>query len=183
MFNLCRIIARLVLLTAVAGCSASTASRSTIGPSSMGIPPWYLRPPAPEGQYVAVATAEARDAEASRQTATIAGRRQLRQQLEANYEELAGKLRTELGAAGSDIVELFLTSSRAVSAELAASVPVKQVAIESTMNPRAYVLIELRVADVHRALLGKLATPSGMADRFRMTQTFKIISEQLAPTS
>ena len=183
MSNPFRILACTALLTAVAGCSTSVSSRPRVGPSSIGIPPWYLRPPTPAGQYVAVATAEARDAEAARQTATVAGRRQLRQQLEANYEELAGKLRTELGAAGSDIVELFLTSSRAVSAELAASVPVKEVAIASTMNPRAYVLIEVRVADAHRALLGKLATPAGIADRFQKTRTFKIISEQLAPAS
>ncbi|MEN9509593.1 MAG: hypothetical protein RLZZ621_2156 [Gemmatimonadota bacterium] len=177
-----------VLRAAVLGVAMFTAAACKSAPKSTPetravvstIPDWFAKPPVADDRFFGVATSESRDMQLAVDKATAASRAQIAQQLEVKFGGVSKRFQEETGAGNSELLDQFTQTYKLVSSQTLNGARAKeQKVIPGEGTYRAYVLMEMPVGEANKALMAKLAAQQALYTRFRATQAFKDLNEEL----
>ena len=175
-----RSAAVLGMALAIAACKSAPKSTPETRATVSTVPDWFTKPPAADDRFYAVATAESRDMQLAIEKAAAASRGQLAQQMEVKYGGVAKRFQEEVGATNSELLDQFTTAYKLVSSQsLTGSRAKEQKVVPGDGTYRAYVLMEMPVGEANKALMAKLASQQALYTRFRSTQAFKELNEEL----
>ena len=169
---------RLVLVLAsgiLLGC-ASTPKKAV-----ENIPDWYLNPPSDPSYLFAAATATSRSMQLAVDKARTQAQAALAQQLEARLGNLTKQFQEETGMGeDSELLQQFSSATKVVTKQTltGARVDQKQLTPEKGIY-RAYVLMSLPIGSANKLLMDKIKANQSLYTRFRATQAFKELNEEL----
>jgi hypothetical protein len=144
------------------------------------IPDWFSKPPVADDRFYGVATSESRDMQLAVDKATAASRAQIAQQLETKYGGIVKRFQEETGTGNSELVDQFTQVYKLVSSQTLNGARAKeQKVLPGEGVYRAYVLMEMPVGEASKALMAKLSAQQALYTRFRATQGFKELNEEL----
>ncbi|MBM3907624.1 MAG: LPP20 family lipoprotein [Gemmatimonadetes bacterium] len=171
-----------VLLALFAACGkphvkSTPETRGVVGAA----PKWYTTPPRADDIFFGVATAESKDMQLAAEKAQMAARAQIAQQMTVKLGAFAKRFQEEVGqGASAELLDQFTTASKAVvSEELVGSRVKEQELVPGEDVYRAFVLMELPVGAANKALRDKLAAQQALYTRFRATQAFKEMNDEI----
>ena len=175
------IIAILLLsLTAllIAGCGGSKGMQ---GASEGDIPDWYNNHPQDPNYFYAANTATSQDLQLAVDKATTAGRTEIGRMVETKVSDLQKKFDEETGV-GKDaqLLQQFTEAGKTVvSTSLSGSQIAKQKQFKDGDIWRAYVLVQYPVGAANEALQQQIKNNEQMYTRFRASQTFKDLDDEV----
>lgn len=144
------------------------------------IPDWFSKPPLADDKFFGVATSESRDMQLAVDKAVAASRAQIAQQLEVKFGGVAKRFQEETGAGNSELLDQFTQTYKLVSSQTLNGARAKeQKVIPGEGTYRAYVLLEMPIGEANKALMAKLSSQQALYTRFRATQAFKEMNEEL----
>ena len=164
-------------LALVAGC-ASTAPKK-----ERGLPSWYETPPAgDESHLFAVAVAESRDMGVAVKKAKTNARADLAQQMGTKVQNLERLFEEEVGTdAESELLEQFTSVTKVVTSETLHGIQEKEKEIQNLEDGtiRVYVQMSLPIGAANHALMAKLKANEHLYTRFRATQAFDELNDEI----
>lgn len=164
-----------------AGCKAPLKSTPETRAVVSSAPSWYTSPPTSNDYLYGAVTTESRDMQLAVDKAQAAGRAQIAQQLEIKFGGLTKRFQEETGlGAQSELLDQFSqTYKLVVSQELIGIRAKEQKVIPGDGVFRAYMLMQLPLGEANKALMTKLAAQQALYTRFRATQAFKDMNEEI----
>lgn len=144
-------------------------------------PKWYSSPPRSDDAFFGVATAESKDMQVSVDKAQAAARASLAQQMETKFSGLQKRFSEEVGQSGSaEFLDQFTSAYKLVTSQELTGTRVKeQETLPGEGIYRTFVMMELPIGPANKALRDKLASQQALYTRFRATQAFKDLNEEI----
>lgn len=145
------------------------------------IPDWFLDPPEDPNYLYATGTAKSRDIQDAITDAKSVARLEIVNQIQTKVSGLFKRFREEVGA-GEDTELLSSTKSisKSVASELLTmSTSAKRDIRKEGIHYRAYVMMEMPIGETNTALVTKIKANRGMYTRFRASQAFKELEEEV----
>ena len=113
--------------------------------------------------------------------ATAASRAQIAQQIDTKFGGMAKRFQEEVGlGTQAELLDQFTQSYKFVTSQsMNGSKMKEQKVIPGEGTYRAYVLTELPIGEANKALMAKLAAQNALYTRFRASQAFKELDDEL----
>lgn len=161
--------------------SCGGGKASTVPGSDIVAPDWYLNPPEDPNFLMAVSTATSQDMQLAIDKAKNQARADIAQQLEVKMKGLEKNFREEVGTGEeTQLLSQFTSVTKSVVSNVLRGVKVKQQQIKKEGNVfRAYVLMEMPIGAASEDLLNKIKKQQEMYTRFRATQAFKELEDEV----
>ncbi|MFQ6042628.1 MAG: LPP20 family lipoprotein [Candidatus Poribacteria bacterium] len=181
------IIALLGLIILWTGCGSGKQAGMTEIPvekkaeGNILVPDWFLNPPEDPNYLYSPATATSKDLQLAIDTAKHQGQVDITQQLETKVSALFKRFREEAGVGeDSEMLALTTSASKAVVSETINGCKAsKQDVKKEGAVYRAYVLMEMPIGEANAALMAKIKANKNMYTRFRATQAFDELNEEV----
>jgi len=144
-------------------------------------PDWYLDLPQDPNYIFASASSTSRDMQIAINKAQSDGRNEIAQQLELRMSGLTKRFQEEVGLGeDSELLEQFTNTYKAVVDQvLVGTRPAQREVIPEGNIYRAYVLMEMPIGEANQALMERIRSNQNMYTRFRATEAFKELDEEL----
>jgi hypothetical protein len=164
------------MLSFLIGCGASTNTTS-----EGDIPAWYLQEPNNPDYLFAAASATSKDLQLAIDKATTDARANIAQQVQLKLEGLQKSFTEEVGTGeNANLLEQFTTATKTVVAtELTGSQVEKKEVIQDGDLFRSYILVKYPIGAAGQALLGQLKNKEELYTRFRSSQAYKELEEEI----
>lgn len=145
------------------------------------IPEWFLTPPEDASYLYGVATATSKDMQLAIDKATTDARTKVAQQIEIKMQGLQKKFDEEVGAnENTTLLQQFTQATKTVVNQSLTGSKVKEKKLyQDGKNWRAYVLVEYPIGAANTALMQQLQKQEELYTRFRSSQTFKELEEEM----
>ena len=175
-------VALTVLL--LSGCGGSGQTTLTPTPSEEtveNVPDWFLSPPEDPNYLFGSGTATSRSMQMAVDKATTAARGNIASTLESKFEGLTKRFQEEVGEASeSQMLTQFTQAQKEVVSQVLRGVSTREREIkkEETIY-RAYVLMNMPVGQAAAELMSKISENEEMYTRFRATQAFDELEEEV----
>jgi hypothetical protein len=168
----------IVLSVMLFGCSSEQSLQST---AAGNIPDWYMSVPKDPNFIYAAKTATSQDMQLAFDKATTDARVEIGRQVELKVEGLQKRFQEETGTnADAQLLDQFTQANKTVvSTSLSGSRITKQKQLKDGEIWRAYVLVEYPVGAANEAFLQQVKKNEQMYTRFRATQTFKELEDEV----
>ncbi|RKY57107.1 MAG: hypothetical protein DRP94_09675 [Candidatus Latescibacterota bacterium] len=144
-------------------------------------PEWFSNPPQDPDFLYATATAVSRDLQLALNKAKTEARAELASQLEVRMQGLRKKFDEEVGL-GEDaqLLSMYTQATKEVISQvMVGSRIAKQYTKKEGTGWRACVLMELPIGAANKALVDRIKANEQMYTRFRASQTFKELEEEV----
>lgn len=164
-----------------AGCSGKNPPEESTPTTEINVPIWYNNPPEDPNYLYSPTTALSRDLQHSVNTAKEEGRADIARQMRTKIEGMFKRFREETGfGEDAEFLEMETDVSKSVVSETLVGCKAKQQKIlkENTLY-RAYVLMELPIGAANQALLSKIKENERMYTRYRATQAFDELEQEV----
>ena len=179
------IIAALSLVILWAGCGGKKLERIKIDERQkdepLSVPEWFLNPPEDPNYFYSPATATSKDLQLAIDTAKHQGQVDITQQLQTKVSGMFKRFREEVGAGeDAELIAQTTSASKAIVSETinGCKASKQEVKKEGTVY-RAYVLMEMPIGEANAALMAKIKANKNMYTRFRSTQAFDELNEEV----
>ena len=176
-----------VVLALTLGACAGSSTNTDLTPSPTeatleNMPAWYSSPPADSNYLFGLATATSRDLQLAVDKAKAAGRNDIAQQLNLRFSSLAKRFQEEVGIEeDSELLDQFTQAYKAVTDEVLVGTRARQQDVQAEGSVyRAYVLMDMPVGAASEALLARLRAREQAYTRFRSTQVFEELEQEVA---
>jgi hypothetical protein len=149
--------------------------------NKLKVPEWFTNVPEDPNYLYSSATAESRDLQHAVNTAKEEGRADIARQMRTKISGLFKRFREETGV-GEDAEFLAMETdvSKSVVSETLVGCKTKyQDVLKEGTGYRAYVLMELPIGVANEALLAKIKENQQMYTRFRASQAFNELEEEV----
>ena len=168
----------MVLSVLLFGCSSEQSLQST---DAGNIPDWYMSVPKDPNFIYAAKTATSQDMQLAFDKATTDARAEIGRQVELKVEGLQKRFQEETGTnTDAQLLDQFTQANKTVvSTSLSGSRITKQKQLKDGEIWRAYVLVEYPVGAANEAFLQQVKKNEQMYTRFRATQTFKELEDEV----
>lgn len=169
----------LVLLASFFGCA--TAPKGLQTASEGEIPEWYTTPPTAADYLYAANTATSQDMQIAVEKALAGARTEIGRQVELRIQGLQKRFDEEVGV-GQDaqLLQQFTQASKTVvSTSISGSRAKEQKIFKDAEIYRAYVLADYPIGAANQAFLEQLKKNEQMYTRFRSSETFKELNEEV----
>ncbi len=178
MKKLSSILAILILSFMFIKCGGSQPLPET---DKMDIPEWFLNPPADPSYFYGTATATSKDMQLAIDKATTDARAKVAQQIEMKIQGIQKKFDEEVGAGeNTTLLQQFTQATKTVVNQSLTGSKVKEKKLfQDGKNWRAYVLVEYPIGAANTALMQQLQKQEELYTRFRSSQTFKELDEEM----
>ncbi len=145
------------------------------------IPEWFLNPPTDANSFYAVSTATSKDMQLAIDKATTDARAKIAQQVEIKIQGLQKKFDEEVGSGeNTTLLQQFTQATKTVVNTSLTGSKVKDKKIyQDGKNWRAYILLEYPIGAANTALMQQLQKQEELYTRFRSSQTFKELDEEM----
>ncbi len=145
------------------------------------IPDWFLTPPEDPNYFYGVATSTSKDMQLAIDKATTDARAKVAQQVEIKIQGLQKKFDEEVGTGeNTTILQQFTQATKTVvNTSLTGSKVKEKKLYQDGKNWRAYILLEYPVGAANTALMQQLQKQEELYTRFRSSQTFKELDEEM----
>ena len=169
------------IAVAAGGCRANLKSTPETRALVATTPDWYTNPPKSDTYMYEAQTAESKDMQLAVDKARAAGRAQIAQQLEVKFGGIAKRFQEETGLGNhAELLDQFNQTYKLVaSQEMNGTRAKEQKVIPGDGVYRVYVLMEMPIGEANKALMAKLAAQQALYTRFRATQAFKDLNDEL----
>ncbi len=167
-----------VLGAAIVGCGGSQSLQSA---GTGDIPDWYTNVPQDPSYLFAANTQTSQDMQLATDKATEAARADIARQLQVKIEGLQKRFNQETGT-GNDaqLLQMFTQAEKTVVDETLTGSKVKNQKIVRDGNLwRSYVLVEYPIGAANEALMQQIKNNNQMYTRFRASQTFKELQDEV----
>lgn len=174
------------LLTGIWSCGGGPKQTNLTPPPSRDVvrnaPGWYRDPPSDPDFLLGVSTATSRDMQLAVNKAQAEGRNQIAQQLDVRFGSLAKRFQEEVGIGNdSELLDEFTQAYKAVSSEVLTGSRMRDQEIQTEGDVyRVYALMEMPIGAANEALLAKIRTREHLYTRFRGSEAFKELEEEIA---
>ena len=167
------------LALALFGCGGG--SKSMQSADTGDIPDWFKDIPKDPNYFFATNTQVSQDLQLAIDKATQGARTEIGRMVETKISGLQKRFTEETGTAGNaQLLDMFTQASKTiVSTSLSGSRASKQKHVKDGENWRAYVLVEYPVGAANEALMQQIKNNEQMYTRFRASQTFKELDEEV----
>lgn len=176
--------AALIVLALTVACGGPTTYN--LAPASTestvkSAPKWFLEPPQQEDRLTAASTATSRDLQIAVDKALTQAQADIAQQLGTRLMDLTNRFQEEAGVGeSSTLLSQFSSATKAVTDETLAGVRTRRTRVRAEGDVyRAYVLVELPLAETKRLLLGRLQGEQALYSRFRATEAYADLDEEV----
>ncbi len=168
----------LVVLVGFWGCSGSSKLAST-GPGN--IPEWFSTPPTDPNFLFATATGASQDMQLAIDKASTDARAEIGREIQTRIMGLQKKFDEEVGISDNPkLLQQFTQASKTVvSTSLSGSTILKKQIKKEGTNWRAYVLMQYPLGAAQEAFLKQIKKNNEMYTRFRASQTFKELDDEV----
>jgi len=169
------VVLALLVLFILGGCAG------TKGGSSSPCPEWFTRLPEDPNYLFAAATATSRDLQLAINKAETEGRRKIASTMEVRIKGLTKKFDEEVGL-GEDaelLASYTQVTKEVISQTLTGSRAKEQSTNKEGTGWRACVLMEMPIGAANAALVDRIKANEKMYTRFRASQTFKELEEEV----
>lgn len=160
---------------------AVTIPQETKVGSEVQVPEWFSEPPQDPNYLYAAATRTAKDLGMAVKFATQDARTEVARQLEVKVMGMMKSFQEQVGL-GEDaefLSQMTDVSKSVVSESLKGSKAIKQKTYKEPAEYRAYVLVELPIGMANAVLLQKIRDNQNLYTRFRASQAFKELEEEI----
>lgn len=167
-----------VLGAAIVGCGGSQSLQSA---GTGDIPDWYTSVPQDPNYLFAANSQTSQDMQLATDKATEAARADIARQLQVKIEGLQKRFNEETGT-GNDaqLLQMFTQAEKTVVDETLTGSKVKNQKIVRDGNLwRSYVLVEYPIGAANEALMQQIKNNNQMYTRFRASQTFKELQDEV----
>ena len=167
-----------VLGAAIIGCGGSQSLQSA---GTGDIPDWYTNVPQDPNYLFAANSQTSQDMQLATDKATEAARADVARQLQVKIEGLQKRFNQETGT-GNDaqLLQMFTQAEKTVVDETLTGSKVKNQKIVRDGNLwRSYVLVEYPIGAANEALMQQIKNNNQMYTRFRASQTFKELQDEV----
>jgi hypothetical protein len=176
----CKFIASLTVVVSMflAGCSSSRGLQSA---DEGDVPDWYVNVPQDPNYLFAANSQTSQDMQMATDKAVSAGRAEIGRQLDVRIQGLQKRFAEETGT-GSDsqLLQMFTQAEKTVVSTTLNGSRVKDQKIVKDGNLwRSYVLIEYPMGAANEALMNQIKNNDQMYTRFRASQTFKELDDEV----
>jgi hypothetical protein len=151
------------------------------GEGNISVPDWFLNPPEDPNYLYSPTTATSKDMQLAIDTAKHQGQVDISQQLQTKVSGMFKRFREEAGVGeDSDMLALTTSASKSVVSETinGCKASKQEVKKEGTIY-RAYILMEMPIGAANAAMMAKVKENKHMYDRFRATQAFDELNEEV----
>ena len=151
------------------------------GEEAISVLEWFLNPPEDPNYLYSPATATSKDLQLAINTAKHQGQVDITQQLQTKVSGMFKRFREEVGAGeDAELIAQTTSASKAIVSETISGCKAskQEVKKEGTLF-RAYVLMEMPIGASYTDMMGKIKSNQHMYDRFRATQTFDELNEEV----
>lgn len=167
-----------VSLLAIAGCGGGTKAPVTDpADTTASWPTWYSNPPRDADFHLAAATATSKDPQLAVDKAELDAQARLATEVKAEFQVMMTRFLEEVGS-GED-AQLLDKTSRATKRTADEALDGSRIREQQTLREgniwRAFVLVEVPVAEAQKALLGGITSDEEMYTRFRESQAFQAL--------
>lgn len=168
-------------MTVTAGCKSTIKSTPETRAVVATAPNWYTTPPTSDKYFYGAVTTESQDMQLAIDKAHAAGRAQIAQQIEVKFSGLSKRFQEETGLGNtSELLDQFAqTYKLVISQEMNGTRAKEQKVIPGEGMYRAYVLMEMPIGEANKALLAKLSAQQALYTRFRATQAYKEMNDEV----
>lgn len=168
----------LILVLAVFGCGGSKALQTT---SEGEVPDWFSTIPQDPNFLFAANTATSQDLQLAIDKAVTAARAEIGRQMEVRIKSLQKRFDEEVGfGEDAQLLQQFTSATKTVvSASLTGSRTKYQKQVKDGNRWRSYVLVEYPIGAANEALLQQLKKNNQTYTRFRASETFKELEEEV----
>jgi len=170
-----------ILLAAViaAGCAGSKGLHEA---GAADIPEWFTNNPQDPNYLFSAKTATSRDMQMSIDAAVQAARTEIGRQTEVKISSIQKRFQEEVGIGEeSELMQQFTQASKTVvSTSLSGSRVRHQKVKKDGSLWRSYVLVEYPLGAANQALMQQLKSNREMYTRFRATEAFQELSDEVA---
>ena len=165
------------------GCGHKTVTTGQLAPTTnaLNVPEWFTNVPEDPNYLYAPVTAESRDLQHAVNTAKEEGRADIARQMRVKISGMFKRFREETGV-GEDAEFLGMETdvSKSIVSETLVGCKTKyQEILREGTGYRAYVLMELPIGAANEALLSKIKENKRMYTRFRASQAFDELEEEV----
>lgn len=166
------------LTLAIAGCANKTTLQTA---KPCDIPEWYTQIPKDPDYLFGVATAASQDMQLAADKAATSARAEIGRQAEVRVQSLQKRFDEEVGLAeDSQLLQHFeAVTKTVVSTSLSGSRLREQTPCRDGAVWRTYVLMEYPIGAANQALLEQLRQNSLMYTRFRSSQAFQELEDEV----
>ena len=167
-----------VLGSAIIGCGGSQSLQSA---GTGDIPDWYMKVPQDSIYLLSPNSQASQDMQLAVDKAMAGGRADIGRQLEVKIEGLQKRFTEETGT-GNDaqLLQMFTEAEKTVvSTTLNGSKAKNQKIVKDGDLWRAYVLVEYPIGAANEALLQQIKNNEQMYTRFRATETYKELQDEV----
>ena len=160
------------------GCGGSKPMQAT---DAGNVPDWFTNVPKDPNFIYAPNTAVSQDLQLAIDKATTGARAEIGRQVETKIEALQKRFQEETGtSADAQLLDQFTQASKTVvSTTLSGSKVSKQQQLKDGEQWRAYVLVEYPIGAANEAYMQQIKKNEQMYTRFRATQTFKDLDDEV----
>lgn len=182
----------LLLSIIILGCGGkekTPAAQPVVSPANtpegmeVQVPDWFAKPPSDPNYLYAPATFKATDMGLSIEHAMQAGRDELARQIAVRVTNMMKRYQEETGGdeESAEFLSTVSTVSKSIADEVISGSSCKERKIykEGARSFRAYALMELPIGSMNAALLEKVKENKNMYTRFRASQAFQELEEEV----
>ncbi|MBZ0266266.1 hypothetical protein K8I28_16535 [bacterium] len=163
------------------GSSTTTMSGSANKQTLEDIPDWYLNQPDDPDFIFTTGSARSRELQLARDKAGDAARMEMAKALETRFQGMSKRFQEEVGTdADAQYLDQFTQATKAVVSTTLTGVSVEKskITLEDGMY-RAFVLLKLPIGASNDALLNKLKQQEQLYTRFRSSQVFEEMNQEM----
>ena len=168
----------ILFMMGIVGCGGSRGLQTA---DTGNIPDWYSNPPQDPNYLYAANTQSSQDMQLAVDKATSAARADIGRQIELKIQGLQKRFSEETGT-GSDaqLLQMFTQAEKTVVSTTLNGSRVKNQKINKDGSLwRAYILVEYPIGAANQALMDQLKKNEQAYTRFRATQTFKELDDEV----
>ena len=167
-----------VLSIMLIGCGGTKSLQAT---DTGDIPDWFTNVPKDPNFLYAAKTATSQDLQLALDKAATDARAEIARQVEIKVEGLQKRFQEETGTStDAQLLEQFTQANKTVvSTSLSGTQVTKQKQVKDGSLWRAYVLVEYPVGAANQALLQQIKNNEQLYTRYRATQTFKELDDEV----
>jgi shikimate kinase len=160
------------------GCGGTKSLQST---DTGDIPDWFTNVPKDPNFLYGAKTATSQDMQLALDKAATDARAEIARQVEIKVEGLQKRFQEETGTnTDAQLLEQFTQANKTVvSTSLSGTQVTKQKQVKDGSLWRAYVLVEYPVGAANQALLQQIKKNEQLYTRYRATQTFKELDDEV----
>ena len=149
--------------------------------ASVSAPKWYLNIPSDPDHLYAAATAKSRDLQFAMDKAKHQARVEIGNQLETKITGLFKQYREEVGdPENAEFIEQATSVSKSVVSEvISGATALKQEVKQKETTYEVYVLMQMPIGEANAALMSKVRANSNLYTRFRASQGFKDLEDEV----